>query len=79
MQAVEAMVREAAGGSLPVFEALVLRFQDMAVGYAYAILGDYSAAQDAAQEAFIQVYTNLGRLQEPAVFPGWFKRVVFSS
>jgi RNA polymerase sigma factor (sigma-70 family) len=78
MQAYEAIVVQAAQGNVEAFGTLVERFQDMAVGYAYSILGDYGYAQDAAQEAFIQVYTNLSQLQEPAAFPGWFKKVVFS-
>jgi hypothetical protein len=35
------------------FGELVVRFQNMAFGYAYAILGDSYLAQEAAQEAFI--------------------------
>jgi len=78
MQAYKSIVMQAAQGDVDAFGILVERFQDLAVGYAYSILGDYGYAQDAAQEAFIQVYTNLTRLQDPAAFPGWFKRVVFS-
>lgn len=53
-------------------------FQDMAVGYAWSVLGDYFLAQDAAQEAFIQAYVNLPRLKEPGAFAGWLRRIVFS-
>ncbi len=41
------------------FGELVKRFQDMAYGYAYALLGDPATAQDAAQEAFITAYQHL--------------------
>ncbi|MBN1811982.1 MAG: sigma-70 family RNA polymerase sigma factor [Anaerolineae bacterium] len=60
------------------FGELVVRFQDMAYGYAYAILGDAHMAQDAAQEAFIAAYENLVQLREPAAFPGWLRRIVFT-
>jgi RNA polymerase sigma factor (sigma-70 family) len=60
------------------FGELVVRFQDMAYGYAYAILGNSHLAQDAAQEAFIAAYQNLDRLQEPKAFPGWLRRIVFT-
>jgi len=40
------------------------------------MLGDAALAHDAAQEAFIAAYVNLGALREPAAFPGWFRRVV---
>jgi RNA polymerase sigma factor (sigma-70 family) len=78
MQAYEALVEQAARGNTEAFGMLVNRFQDMAVGYSYSILGDYDYAQDAAQEAFLQAYTNLSKLQDPAAFPGWFKKVIFS-
>src|SRR5512141_1199616 len=68
----------AQAGALEAFAEIVRRFADMAVGYAYAILGDHDLAEDAAQEAFIQVYLNLASIQEPAAFPGWFQKVVFS-
>lgn len=48
----------------------------MAVGYGYARLGDLQLAEDAAQEAFITAYIALPSLQEPAAFPGWFRRIV---
>jgi RNA polymerase sigma factor (sigma-70 family) len=60
------------------FGKLVVRFQDMAYGYAYAILGDAHLAQDAAQEAFIAAYQNLDQLREPKAFPGWLRRIVFT-
>jgi len=60
------------------FGELVVRFQDMAYGYAYAILGDAQMAQDAAQEAFIAAYQNLDQLREPKAFPGWLRRIVFT-
>jgi RNA polymerase sigma factor (sigma-70 family) len=60
------------------FDELVLRFQDMAYGYAYALLGDAHLAQDAAQEAFMAAYEHLGQLQDSRAFPGWMRRIVFS-
>lgn len=77
-QTIEELVTSSRAGEMEAFAELVRRFQDMAVGYAYAILGDNDLAEDAAQEAFIQVYLNLASVQTPAAFPGWFKKVVFS-
>lgn len=57
---------------------MVQRFQDMACGYAYSILGDFDLAEDAAQEAFIQAYRELGSLREPQAFASWFRRIVFT-
>lgn len=76
------VVTAAQGGEgntrLEAFGELVRRFQDMAVGYAYSLLGDEDLAQDAAQEAFVQLYLHLNSVQDPAAIAGWFKKVVFS-
>jgi RNA polymerase sigma factor (sigma-70 family) len=67
------------GGDLDAFAEIVRRFQDMAQGYAYSILGDADEAQDAAQEAFITAYLKLAEVREPERFAGWLRRVVFSA
>jgi RNA polymerase sigma-70 factor (ECF subfamily) len=73
-----ALVVRAQAGDLDAFDMLVRRFQDMAVGYAYSILsGDPGAAQDAAQEAFIQLYADLPSLRAPEAFVTWFRRIIF--
>ncbi len=75
--ALAALVIRARSGDLDAFDALVRRFQDMAVGYAYSILGELGAAQDAAQEAFIQLYADLPKLRSPEAFISWFRRIIF--
>ena len=71
------LVVRAQTGDRAAYDDIVLRFQDMAVGYASALLGDFHLAEDAAQEAFVGAWTELPRLNEPAAFPGWLKRIVF--
>ena len=65
-------------GNLEAYGLIVQRFQDMACGYAYSILGDFHLAEDAAQESFIQAYRELGSLREPQAFASWFRRIVFT-
>src|ERR1700675_366504 len=77
MTSVDSLVVRAREGDDGSYEALVRRFQDMAVGYSYSILGDFHLAEDASQEAFLEAYRNLNKLREPAAFPGWFRRIVF--
>jgi len=60
------------------FNELVERFQDMAYGCAYAVLGDFQLAEDATQEAFIIAYQQLGQLRTPQAFAGWLRRIVLS-
>lgn len=45
------IVTRVQNGEWEAYEQIVQRFQDMAVGYSYAILGDLAAAEDVAQEA----------------------------
>src|SRR5262245_8230416 len=77
MISVETLVVQSAQGNEAAYEALVRRFQDMAVGYGYALLREFQLAEDAAQEAFLEAYRTLSQLREPVAFPGWFRRIVF--
>ena len=60
------------------FCELVSMFQDMAYACAYAVLGDFYLAEDAAQEAFISAWQKISQLQQPEAFPGWFRRIVLT-
>jgi len=77
MVELKCLVERSRAGDLEAFTEVVRRFQDMAHGYAYSILGDFHLAEDAAQEAFVDAYQKLHALREPAAFPGWFRRIVF--
>lgn len=70
-------VRNAQAGQKEALRNLVLRFQDLAVGYAFSLLGDYHLAEDAAQEALVAMIRNIGQLREPAAFVGWLRAIVF--
>ena len=71
------LVIKAQKGDRHAYSQIVKQFQDLAVGYAYSILRNFLLAEEAAQEALIEAYLNLNRLQEPAAFPGWLKKIVF--
>lgn len=70
------LVQAAQLGKSEAFGHIVSRFQNMAYASAYAQIGDFHLAQDAAQEAFIEAFLCLDNLREPAAFPGWFRRFV---
>lgn len=74
--AVTTLVESVQAGDPDAFAALVRRFQDMAVGYGYSLLGDHQLAEDVAQEAFLTAYLHLSTLRQPAAFPGWLRRIV---
>lgn len=77
MTDLESLLQRTLAGELEAFGLIVRRFQDMAYGYAYSILGDFHLAQDAAQDAFIDAYRRLNELRTPDAFPGWLRRIVF--
>jgi RNA polymerase sigma factor (sigma-70 family) len=60
------------------FGELVLSFQDVAFACAYAVLGDFQLAEDAAQEAFIRAWQRLDQLRQPEAFPGWLRQIVLT-
>ncbi len=72
------LVIAARKGDCDAYEQVLRRFQDMAVAYAYAQLGNWQEAEDAAQEAFIAAWYGLLNLRDAAAFPGWFRRIVHS-
>jgi RNA polymerase sigma factor (sigma-70 family) len=72
------LVVRAQTGDRTAYDHIVRRFQDMAVGYASALLGDFHLAEDAAQEAFVAAWNELPRLRETAAFPGWLRQLVFA-
>ncbi len=71
------IIRAARAGDVAAFARLVNLYQDMAVAYARSFLGDHHLAEDAAQEAFIEVYRSLSDLREPAAFTAWLRRIIF--
>ncbi len=77
MEKLNQLIVRAQSGDLDAYTTIVHRFQDMAVGYARACLGDVHRAEDVAQEAFLQAYLDLSTLKDPAAFPGWFRKIVF--
>ena len=72
-----ALVAEVRGGDPDAFGQLVDRFEHMVHATAFARLGDAHLAQDAAQEAFMEVYRNLEKLRDPAAFAGWLQVIVY--
>ncbi|MHC4716567.1 MAG: sigma-70 family RNA polymerase sigma factor, partial [Planctomycetota bacterium] len=69
------LVRRAAGGDAEAFSALVRAFKAPLHAYVLSRVGDFTWADDLAQEAFVRAFENLPRLREPARFPGWLRRI----
>ena len=63
------------GGDLATYAELVRRHQRLVLATAWQTLGDYHAAEDAAQEAFVAAYENLGRLRNRSLFGPWVLKI----
>ena len=77
MEELTPLFQQAQKGDLDAFAAIVQRFEKMATGYAYAVLGDFHLAEDAAQAAFFEAYINLAKVYDAVAFPAWLRKVVF--
>lgn len=76
IEPVEELVCRARRGDHRAYDRIVQIYQDRAVGCAYAYLGDFHLAEDAAQEAFLLAFRDLSALREPAAFGSWLRKIV---
>jgi RNA polymerase sigma factor (sigma-70 family) len=72
------LVGRAQRGDLDAFGQLVGATQTMAYAVARSVLRDPGLAEDAAQEAYLRAYRSLRRLDEPAGFIAWLRRIVIT-
>jgi len=66
-------------GNMSDFTPLVEKYQAVVYGLAFSVVGDFSLAQDIAQETFITAYKKLNQLRRPERFPGWLKRITLNT
>jgi RNA polymerase sigma factor (sigma-70 family) len=69
------LAKVARGGDRKAFTELVDRYYRAVYALAYSRVGDWSAAEDLAQETFLVAYANLRRLRVPTLFPMWLRRI----
>ncbi len=72
----DALLELARAGDVAAYEALVRRYQRLAMRTAHAILGDGADVDDAVQEAFVKAYYALGRFRAGSPFRPWLLRIV---
>jgi len=75
MQSDSELVRVALGGSRQAYAELFRRHERSVLAVALAVLGNYHAAQDAAQDAFVTAYQKLGGLRTGSSFGAWVCRI----
>lgn len=67
------------GGERAALNDLFAIYATPAVRIAYSITGSVVVAEDAVQEAFIQVLRNISSLRDPTAFRPWFYRIVVNA
>jgi len=72
----DALIELARAGDVAAYEALVGRYQHLAMRTAHAILGGDPDVDDAVQEAFVKAYYALGRFRAGSPFRPWLLRIV---
>jgi RNA polymerase sigma-70 factor (ECF subfamily) len=65
----------AKAGDQAAFAALIRRHQNMVFSVALHMLRSRPAAEDMAQEVFLELYRSLGRLESEAHLVSWLRRV----
>lgn len=74
----QTLIRAAQSGDLEAFNELVLHYQDFLFRIALNILRDEDAAADAAQQAFISAFRNLGSFRGGSL-RSWLSRIVVNA
>jgi RNA polymerase sigma-70 factor (ECF subfamily) len=70
------LVVRAQQGDQQAFESLTVANHSRLYRVAYSILRDSHLAEDATQQAFLDIWRNIRRLKEPAKFNGWSYRLL---
>ncbi len=66
------------GGDVDAFRPLVEKHQKRMVNIAYRMMGDYDAACEVVQDAFLHAYKAIRRFRGEAKFSTWLCRIVIN-
>jgi RNA polymerase sigma-70 factor (ECF subfamily) len=69
------LVRRFQQGQEEAFVQLMRRHERRVYNLAYRMLGNAEEARDAAQDAFLSCFRNLGRFREESAFSTWLHRI----
>lgn len=69
------LARAAQRGEKRAFVEIVARHQVMVCGVALGVLGDFTAGEDAAQEAFVTAWRKIQELREPEKLKAWLAQI----
>jgi RNA polymerase sigma-70 factor (ECF subfamily) len=66
-------------GDVRAYGSLVERHQRRIHAMAYALLGNWTEAQDVTQEVFVRAYVGLGNLRDMGRFGAWLRRITVAT
>lgn len=72
----EYLVASARAGDRLAWERLVARWQPRLLRHGWRLTGNAEQARDAAQDAWIEIWRGLSRLDDIAAFPAWALQIV---
>ena len=73
----EQLLRSCLDGDVEEYQKIVNKYRSKAMAMAMNILRNRGDAEDASQEAFIQVYQNLDKFDFKGSFPNWFYSILY--
>jgi len=65
-------------GEVAAFRELVDKYQRLALGTAYGIIGNFEDARDISQEAFARIYRSIDKFRTGKNFSTWLCRIVIN-
>jgi RNA polymerase sigma-70 factor (ECF subfamily) len=69
------LVAQAKQGDRQAFEKLVKRYQNKVLYLAFDLIGNYTDAQDVAQNVFLQAFRNIAYFRAEATFSTWIYKI----
>lgn len=69
------LIGQAQSGDSGAFEQLVFMYQDQVYSNCMRLTGNYSDAEDLAQEVFVKAYTGIKSFRQEADFGTWLHRI----
>ncbi len=74
----KALIKKSKNGDSEAFELLITPYMTKVYNIALGILGSSEDAEDAAQEAFIKAFRNIGSFNENSGLYTWLYRIVYN-
>lgn len=71
----DATLARARQGDAAAFETIVREYQSMVFSLAYHFSGDHGAAEDVAQDVFLELFRGLSQIESVAHLAAWLRRV----